>query len=220
MVSSTILSTKKLSQQNRSLLKNSSLQWLEEDFICTEIIDFDCEKGYDFLLFTSQNAVRSVLQSKGEGFLIGKKAFCVGINTKAMLENLGCYVLAWAHYAKDLAPILLRDFSLCRISFFTGNIRSEVLPTAFQNHGMIYQEIRVYQTKASPKKISSLFQGVCFYSPSAVYSYLQDNTLEDKMCFSIGNTTSEALRKYTSNIQLAQYPTIEATIKSCILYYQ
>ncbi|MHC5354910.1 uroporphyrinogen-III synthase [Myroides sp. LJL115] len=220
MISPTILSTKILSPENRSLLENSSLQWIEEDFICTQNIDFDLKEVYDFLLFTSQNAVRSVLANKGQSFFIGKKAFCVGINTKGMLEALGCDVLAWAHYAKDLAPTLQRDFSLCRISFFTGNIRSEVLPTAFKSYGMIYQEINVYHTKASGKIIPSLFQGVCFYSPSAVYSYLQHNTLEDKVCFSIGNTTSEALKKYTSNIELAQYPTIEATIKACIRYYQ
>jgi len=44
-----------------------------------------------------------------------------------------------------------------------------------------------------PKGGEKRFDGILFFSPSAVESYLKSNTIKDEMCFCIGETTAEAL---------------------------
>lgn len=220
MKTATILSTRVINAQNTKILHNSSVNWIEKDFIQTESIAFEMQEEFEFLLFTSQNAIKSVLQSKGDSFFVAKNVFCVGSQTKSILEQYGSKVIAWAHYAKDLAQLIKNDFPGCTISFFSGNIRSDVLPNAFRALGILYKEVSVYQTSLNPIKIEHSLDGICFYSPSAVASFVQQNAIGDANCFCIGTTTSKAVEQHTDRIFLADFPTIESTIKVCLKYYQ
>lgn len=216
----TILSTRKVKAKDLLGWNNSICTLLQADFITTEAIPFDLTKVNEYVLFTSQNAVRSVLQVDELAVLKSKPALCVGIKTKELLEQNGWEVKAWAHYAKDLAPILIKDFKQYTITFFSGSMRRDVLPDAFQANDIIYNEFNVYKTVLSPQKISDKVDGLCFYSPSAIQSYLQLNTITDEVCFCIGDTTAEALKEITQNIVLAEQPTVEATLQACVKYYQ
>ncbi len=216
----TILSTRKVKTKDLQGWDNSICTLLQADFITTEAIPFDLTKVNEYLLFTSQNAVRSVLKLDELAVLKSKPTLCVGIKTKELLEQNGWEVKAWAHYAKELAPIVIKDFKQYTITFFSGSMRRDVLPDAFQANDIIYNEFNVYKTVLSPRKISEKVDGLCFYSPSAIQSYLQLNTITDEVCFCIGDTTAEALKEVTQNIVLAEQPTVESTLQACVKYYQ
>jgi uroporphyrinogen-III synthase len=64
------------------------------------------------------------------------------------------------------------------------------------------------------------FSCILFFSPSAVESYLKDNTIKKETCFCIGETTAEALHKITKNIIIAEQPSIEDVIEDVIEEYK
>lgn len=215
-----ILSTRKLTSSNKALAKNSALQWLEEDFIVTNECSFSIDKINDYVLFTSQNAVKSVLNNIKIDLIQQKPAICVGLKTKELLETEGWTVVAWAHYADELVEIIRAKFQNVAFTFFAGNLRREVLPGFFRANKIDFDEFEVYQTLTQSHEIKQELDGICFYSPSGVESYLQQNRIQNEVCFCIGTTTAAALEGITTNIVLVQQPTIESTIETCIAYYK
>jgi uroporphyrinogen-III synthase len=82
-----------------------------------------------------------------------------------------------------------------------------------------FEEIEVYKTVLTPTAITSKPNGILFFSPSGVESYLKQNTITDETCFAIGTTTAEALESITTNIIIANQPTVENVIIQCIKHY-
>lgn len=218
--SPTVLSTKVLHTTQRDLVKHLDIQFVERDYIQIRLLDFRVDQLYDYLLITSQNAVKSLLQHERHADFKQIPVFCVGIKTKALLEACGWHVVAWAHYAVDLAPIIIRDYPNAAISFFNGNLRSTVLPIALEGAKMKFNEFQVYQTALTSEPLTIKLDGICFYSPSGVYSYLQQNEIGDEVCFCIGKTTADALEGITKRLILATHPTVEATLEACVTYYK
>ncbi|WP_430614327.1 uroporphyrinogen-III synthase [Flavobacterium sp. JP2137] len=215
-----ILSTKTLTPRQKAMVSQGNLKLLEQDFISIALLEFDIDELHDYLLITSQNAVASICQHPKKSALMQKPVFCVGIKTKELLEEKGWQVLAWAHYASELAPIITRDFPDCTISFFNGNLRSAVLPDALSAAQMTCNEFQVYRTDLTSVQIDATLSGICFYSPSGVHSYLQQNQIGDEVCFCIGTTTAAALEGVTKRSVLARFPTVEATLEACVNYYK
>ena len=59
-----LIATKKLTPSEKALFPASAFELIERDFIAIELLDFDWNVETDLLLFTSKNAVLSVLQNK------------------------------------------------------------------------------------------------------------------------------------------------------------
>src|SRR5690606_22293434 len=110
MTKISLLSTKKLSLQENAIFSTSFFHLLEEDFISIELLDFDWKAETDMLLFTSKNAVLSVLQNEKIALLKQKNCICVGEKTKELLVKNGFKVLDFAHYADDLVPIISEKY--------------------------------------------------------------------------------------------------------------
>lgn len=216
----TVLSTRILSDAHRQLLHKSAVQWVEEDFIAIKPQEFTVNGVRDLVVFTSQNAVKSVLDNPHAQLLKTRPAICVGIKTKALLEQQGWEVKAWTHYAKELTAVIEREFFTCSFSFCCGNIRRETLPTFFKQNNLIFDEYEAYQTVKQPHALQNKVDGICFYSPSAIESFLQNNQLTTEVCFCIGDTTADALKGITKQIVVASQPTIEATLLACLAYYK
>ena len=85
---------------------------------------------------------------------------------------------------------------------------------------MIFEEKQVYTTSLTPKKINSELDGILFFSPSAVSSYLKENILSNEICFCIGTTTAKEVEKTTKNIVIANQPTVENVIIQSINYFK
>ena len=215
-----ILSTKKLKSNQKELLLNADFSVDEADFIKIKSISFQIKNKPDLLLFTSQNGVKSVLENETFNELKQIPAICVGSKTKKLLEDNGFTVLESEEYASDLAPIIQNKFNKNHIAFFAGNLRRNVLPIAMQKANIIYDEYLVYENTPNHEKINSVVNAILFFSPSGVYSYLNQNKIENQICFCIGTTTAEALSGITTNIVIANQQTVENVIEQCINYYK
>jgi uroporphyrinogen-III synthase len=217
-----ILSTKTLSDEQRQVFIDANIDLLEQDFIAIENNNFELKNINYNLIFSSQNAVLSLIEQTHFENLKSKNCFCVGIKTKELLEQNGFKVDVYMDYASELAEIITLIYNKESFTFFSGNLRKETLPKALKNAGIQFNEIEVYQTKLAPFKISSAekFDGILFFSPSGVESYLKDNKIKTETCFCIGETTASSLEKITKNIIIAEIPTIEDVIVEVIENYK
>jgi uroporphyrinogen-III synthase len=134
----------------------------------------------------------------------------------------GFTVDVYMDYASELAEIITLIYNKESYTFLSGNLRKETLPEALKSEGIIFNEIEVYQTTLAPFKISEQekFDGIMFFSPSAVESYLTNNKIKNEICFCVGNTTAKSLElNKVKNIVIAEIPTIEDVIIEVIQYY-
>ncbi|SHI38105.1 uroporphyrinogen-III synthase [Flavobacterium terrae] len=223
-----ILSTKTLLSNQKQFLLNANLSVVEADFIETKSLPILANAQInEALIFTSQNAVNTVLGFENIEDLKAKKVFCVGLKTKALLEENGFQVEAYTGYAEDLAEIISLVYADSSYTFFSGNLRRDVLPEKLKEAEISFNEIEVYETILTPQKMTSTgsangnstFDGILFYSPSGVESYTKQNKIADEICFCIGNTTAEALEHHTKNIIVANQPSVENVIIQCINYF-
>ncbi|MEO7977017.1 uroporphyrinogen-III synthase [Flavobacterium sp.] len=215
-----ILSTKILSKTQKQALINANIEVIEADFIQTLNKPFELKDLNENLIFTSQNAVHSILSNPKSEELKNKNVFCVGLKTKILLSENGFNVVAYTGYASDLAEIITLIYRTESFTFFSGNLRRETLPNALKEAHIKLNEIQVYDTSLTPQKIKTAVDAILFFSPSGVESYLNDNTIKKETCFCIGETTAEALHKITKNIIIADQPTIEDVIEDAINEYK
>lgn len=215
-----ILSTKVLLSPQKQALLNEGFSVTEANFIKTESSDFDLKGINENLIFTSQNAAQSVLLHPKCSALKTKNVFCVGLKTKALLEENGFNVAVYVDYASDLAEIITLIYSNESYTFFSGNLRKETVPNALKETKVNFNEIQVYETTLTPQKIKKAVDGILFFSPSAIESYLMENKIKNEICFCIGSTTAEALEKITRNIIIADQPSVENVIEDVIEEYE
>jgi uroporphyrinogen-III synthase len=215
-----ILSTKVLSPSQRETLVNAYFSVIEEDFIATKNQNFDLTEINSNLIFTSQNAAQSVLLHPKCQELKSKNVFCVGIKTKALLEENGFNVIVYVDYAADLAEIITLIYANESYTFFSGNLRKETLPIALKEANIKFNEIQVYETSLTPIKIKETVEAILFFSPSGVESYLMENKLKKEICFCIGETTAAALPNTVKNTIVANQPSIEEVIEDAIAEFK
>jgi uroporphyrinogen-III synthase len=215
-----IVATKKLSGEQKQALAKANIEVIEADFIQTQNKPFELKDLNENLIFTSQNAVHSVLSNPESEKLKSKNVFCVGLKTKILLSESGFNVVAYTGYASDLAEIITLIYRQESFTFFSGNLRRETLPQALKEGEVKFNEIQVYDTSLTPQKIKTAPDAILFFSPSGVESYLKENTIKKEKCFCIGETTADALDKITQNIIIADQPTVEDVIEDVIEEYK
>jgi uroporphyrinogen-III synthase len=215
-----ILSTKVLSPTQRETLENAYFSVIEADFIATKNQNFELTEINSNLIFTSQNAAQSVLLHPKCNELKSKNVFCVGIKTKALLEENGFNVIVYVDYAADLAEIITLIYANESYTFFSGNLRKETLPKALKEAKIKFNEIQVYETSLTPKKVKEAVEAILFFSPSGVESYLKENTIKKELCFCIGETTAAALPNTVKNTIVANQPSIEEVIEDAIAEFK
>ena len=222
----TVLSTKILSPSQKQLLLNAGLGFVEYNAIKIIPIDFEITHSVDNFIFTSKNAVKAFLKKKtGEVHPSFEKTgpkipniFCVGENTRALLEENGLKVVKNAENASKLGEMIAKKHKNESFLFFCGNRKRKELPTILTKNGITFKEIEVYNTELNPKKFDRSFNGVLFFSPSAVESYTEVNQLNNIAAFCIGNTTAEEAKIHTNNIIIANKPTIENTLVQVVKF--
>ena len=219
-----ILSTKILSPIQKQELAKASITVVEADFIKTENITFELKSINQNLIFTSQNAVLSVLNHPKVDELKKKTVFCVGSKTKALLNENGFAVEVHTGYAEDLAEIISLVYADESYTFFSGNLRKDTLPEMLSSNDIVFNEIRVYETSLTSQKIKETVDAILFFSPSGVTSYLKNNAIGNEKLFCIGNTTATALEEKLQenkikNIKVAYQPSVENVIEQVIENY-
>ncbi|MDA9111803.1 uroporphyrinogen-III synthase [Flavicella sp.] len=209
--SKTLLATKKLSTAQKDLLSEFVL--LEESLI--EVFlkrDLKREAFYDCAVFTSQNAVKAVFQENK--FLASSfgTVFCVGAKTAQLLKNFGVEVTGNSDSSEALAHRLLEEATGLKITFFCGNLRREELPDLLRVHQIAIEEVEVYVTVLHSVQLQQELDGVLFFSPSAVQSYLAAGNAVTATAFCIGNTTALAAIAAFEKVYVPETPTIEEVV--------
>ena len=230
-----VLSTKKLKPNQRDLLLGRGFAVVDYDAIGIEFLDFEIPPKIENAIFTSQNGVKSFLSQKLKLPLLEEMAevrcFCVGQNTKALLEKNGLKVIKTTDYGVDLADFILKNYKNDSFHFFCGTKRREEIPTALKSAKIELIEVKTYKTTLKPHKFEQRWDGILFFSPSGVESYFTLNATspskrekglgdEDNwqipIVFCIGKTTATAAQKYTSNIVIANATTVESVIAKAV----
>jgi len=209
-----ILSTKKLTAPQKERLIRSEIGCVTYDAINIELLEVKNTENIKNAIFTSKNAVRAVQPST---FSI-QYCFCVGENTKKLLEEKGHKVIEIAQNASELGEIISKKYENEHFFFFCGNLRRDELPTTLEENNVSCKEVIVYKTHKNLKEFRRPFNGILFFSPSGVQSYTTSNEIGDAVAFCIGATTASEAKKYTDNIIIANKPTVENVIVQAVKY--
>ncbi len=209
-----LLSTKCLSVEQQNRLIQTGVSYSCWDFIKSTPTNFKANPENKSLIFSSQNAVKSVFN---QFRFSGNNCYCVGEKTQKLLEENGQKVVKMTQNASILADFILKNTKKEPFLFFTGNQRMPIIEAAFARENRSLEVVETYTSSAQPKAMGN-YDAVLFYSPSGVESYLQNNSLADSTSFAIGETTAQSLKKYTDNIITATQPTIEHLIAAVRKY--
>ncbi len=216
----TLLSTKMLTLSQKELLLNAGLGFVEYDFITTKAVAFETPKEIKNLIFTSQNAVRFFFEKMPVSDLIHTAVFCVGEKTEATLIAKKLNVVEKGSNATELAHKIVNNHKEKDFLFICGEQRREELPSILKKNTIHFEELTVYKTIENSTHIARAFDGVLFFSPSAVQSYMSRNSIKMQHCFCIGNTTANTVAKYTNQITIANKSTIENVIVQAVKYFK
>lgn len=211
----TVLSTKKLKENQRSLLLNAAISLVEYNAIKIEFVPFKVPSNIENAIFTSQNAVKAIQDSRTKI----QDCFCVGKKTKLLLQESGLNVIKMTEYASELADYLVKNHKNDSFHFFCGNIRSDEIPSKLKENNITFEEIEVYKTTLNPKKFERQFDAVLFFSPSGVRSFCEErsNLTDNKAIFvCIGTTTASEAKKYTENVVVSNTTTAESVIAKAV----
>lgn len=214
-----VLSTKKLLPNQRHFLLNAGLSVVEADFIGITYMPFNINTINPNLIFTSRNGFNAFLANKRSVIYNGSSVFCVGSNTRTFIDSHGFNVVACTDDAQTLGESIVKNHPHESFTFFSGNLRRNELPSVLTEGHIDYNEIKVYETALTPHKITAKPNGILFFSPSAVASYIKENTITNEACFCIGNTTAAALSGITNNIIVANKPSVENVIVQVRNYF-
>ncbi len=211
-----ILSTKKLNPDQRELLSQKGLCIVDYDAIAIEFLNFKIPGAIDNAIFTSQQAVRSVV-AKNKGDLGIKNCFCVGNKTKTLLEKNGLKVVEIGQNATELSQKIVKNYKNRVFYYFCGTIRREELPNALKNEKMTLFEVKTYKTVLKTKKFDQKWSGILFFSPSGVTSYISENNHQTNAhAFCIGQTTATSAKKYFKSVVVANSNTIQSVLEKTI----
>jgi len=174
------------------------------------------------VVFTSGNAVEAVA-TELDGHEPEWEIFCLGQSTLDLVTRyFGPGLIAgFADNAAELAESIIETGGATDVIFFCGDLRRSELTNSLQQSGIEVEEIVVYQTVLVPQKLKKNYDGVLFFSPSAVNSFFELNKAGEKtIFFAIGKTTAAELKKKTTNkILVSEEPTKETVVELAIEYY-
>lgn len=213
-LSTHIYATKKLTEEQKRLF-NVSIGVKSEDFIKispNRISPTVLKSEFQNVVLTSQNAVEALLSNISPDELKFKNIYCVGRKTKRLIENKIGPVTQVKSNAKKLAAYLVEFMEGTDITYFCSDLRLDDLPTILTENNITVNEIETYKTKHSIIQVDDSVEGVLFYSPSTIDSYLQNNTI-NKVAYCIGETTAEHARKHFDTVRVAKLPTVESVIE-------
>ena len=170
------------------------------------------------VIITSKNAVESLITNFSASDLQFKNIYCVGRRTKRLVEDKIGKVKHFEKNAKKLAEYLVEYIEGTEITYFCSDLRLDDLPSILSKNNIIVNEVEAYKTKFASVKIDDKAEGVMFYSPSTVKSYLLQNN-GNKIAFCIGETTATEAKKHFKDVRVAKIPTVESVIELVNLNY-
>ncbi|REG89243.1 hydroxymethylbilane synthase [Winogradskyella sediminis] len=171
------------------------------------------------VIITSQNAVEALLTNFSAPELQFKNIYCVGRKTKRMVEKRIGKVKHFEQYAKDLANYMVEYMDGTEVTYFCSNLRLDTIPDILEENNIKVNEIEAYETKFDAEKVEGELDGVMFYSPSTVQSFLKQNKANG-IAFCIGETTATEAKKYYKDVRVAKVPLVESVVELVNKFYE
>ena len=219
-----LLSTRTLTKDQKLIIP-PYISLIEHDFL--QVYIKPKEDFYHLLdykspsIFTSKYAVDSITSIFDRKKTCFKKVYCVGENTSFRLIKLGVYPRLIALNARGLAEAIIEENQVTKVNFICGNLRRNTIIDLLAQNRIEVFEVQSYQIRLFPKKIEKKINGILFFSPSGIQSYLKKNVFcLDQTIFVIGSTTERSLREvFNGKIIIADQPKYEAVLYAAIRYY-
>lgn len=171
------------------------------------------------VVFTSMNAVEAVAAVMLD-HRPNWQIYCIGHTTRQLVEQYfpEDAIVGTANNAVALADKIIEDELADEVHFFCGNIHRPELVDMLFAAGILVTEVIVYETIPQQHQLSREYDGVLFFSPSAVESFFTINKLSPStVVFAIGQTTADAVRTHCSNkIIIASQPGKEALAQKAV----
>lgn len=213
MLTTQIFSTKKLT--NAQLQRfDSSIKVDSEDFIKinpNRISPLVLKKKLKNVIFTSKNAVEGLLTNISADELTFDNMYCVGRKTRRLVQKKIGKVTHFENSAAELANYLVDFIEGTEVTHFCGNLRLDDITTILEKSNITVDSVETYKTKLSGQEIENSVEGILFFSPSGIESYLQNNK-PNKIAYCIGETTAKTARKEFKDVRVAKIPDVESVI--------
>jgi uroporphyrinogen-III synthase len=193
-------------------------------------------KGYDGVIFTSQNAAErflgrvAAINATALRVVANRRVYAVGAKTRASLENaqIPVTLIPERFSAMDLVSVLRKEpLAGRRFLFPKGNLAKDEIPDALRTADAVVDEIEVYKTVgAEGQTLIPLRQAVrngeidsiVFFSPSAVLGFAGVIDAADaarSVIACIGPTTTQAAESAGyQTIIMAEEATAESIVES------
>ncbi|GAC1529474.1 MAG: hypothetical protein NVS3B15_07790 [Sediminibacterium sp.] len=175
------------------------------------------------VVFTSMNAVEAVIDLL-DGHIPDWRIYCMGHTTRDLIEKYfgEAAIAGTAGNALELADAIIEDNAADEVIFFCGNQRRAELPDRLLAHDILVNEVVVYQTIAMEHTVDKKYDGIVFFSPTAVTSFFKHNTLPGTtIVFAIGSTTKAAIGRYCPNrIIVSDSPAKDKLVEQAIDYFE
>jgi len=217
----TIFSTKKLTDEQQNRFHKDAVV-ASEDFIqisLNRIPKSHIKVPIEHVVITSKNAVEALLHNFPAAELQFKNIYCVGRRTKRLIEKRIGKVAHTEANAESLAQYLVNHIKDEPVTYFCSNQRLDTLPKILQQGGVPLNEIEAYQTKHSTHNVDDQVDGILFFSPSTVESYLKANAPHG-VAFCIGETTAEAAAPHFKEVKTAKVPLVDNVIELVNDFYK
>ena len=173
------------------------------------------------VIFTSKQAVEAVALNL-KGILPSWKIYCTGNTTASLVRRyFGEHtILGTAPDAISLSVLIAGNDHSEELVFFCGDQRRDELPDFLQSKNIRIREVVVYRTVPVYHQLENKYGAILFYSPSAVQAFFENNeAAPETILFAIGNTTADAIKKYSGNeIIIANQPDKAELVKTAIHY--
>lgn len=209
-----VYSTKTLTVDQRALL-NENIVSKSSDFIKISLNRIKAQivrNPIKNVIITSKNTVEALLQNFSVTELQFENIYCVGRRTKRLVERRIGPVKHTEPNAKKLASYLVDFIEGSEVTYFCSDLRLDALPTILEEGKIKVNEVEAYQTKFDSEKLDDNIEGIMFYSPSTVQSYMRENDAA-KIAFCIGETTATEANKHFGDVRIAKVPTVESVIE-------
>ncbi|MGY0391344.1 hydroxymethylbilane synthase [Bizionia sp. KMM 8389] len=216
----TIFSTKKLTEDQRLLFHNDVIAD-STDFVkisLNRIHPSILKNEIENVIITSKNGVDSLTTNYSAAELQFKNIYCVGRRTKRLIEKRIGPVKHAAKNAEALANYLTEFMDGTEATYFCSNLHLDTLPKVLEANNIHVKTVEAYETKYDGKELNETVEGVMFYSPSTVESYIQNNNAKG-IAFCIGNTTATEAKKHFKDVRIAKVPTVESVIELVNEFY-
>ncbi|WP_445386264.1 uroporphyrinogen-III synthase [Robiginitalea sp. IMCC44478] len=213
-----ILSTKILDPKMEALLKKAGFYLQQYEALEFEYIPVRTESLP--AIFTSRNAVKACFGNPtNKPAEIVLDCFCVGKKTAGLLKKHGQRVVAQEADAGRLAKLIIEKYTEESFIYYCSDRRLDTLPSELKAAGIPLEERIVYKTNFRKQSFENPFDGILFFSPSGVQSFLEGNELGDAWALCIGSTTAGEAKKYTDKIKIAKQPEAMALVELAIQFF-